>query len=150
MKETITTKSEVAILSIKDTSRFIEYLDLALKSANSIMLKLVFEKFSLISHPETKDFLALGKFIFKKYDNYDENIQIIKVEARSTYCVACSFGKTVKAYDVEYIKEDSNIFVVYNSSFAVNLDIFRGELIEFSWCNAFLSEVEVENLRKFK
>ncbi|WP_035645959.1 hypothetical protein [Flavobacterium sp. ASV13] len=150
MRKIITTKSKESILSIEDTLAFIECLDLALRNTSTEMLKEIFEKFDLIDHFESGDFLSMSRFVFKRYNNHEEKIQVVKVEHRNTYCVACSFGKKVKAYDIEYKKEDSNISIVYNSSFAINLEIFEGELINYSWCNAFLSKEEMKNILEIK
>lgn len=43
MRKTITTKNKGRILSIEEISRFIEYLDLALRNASTDMLKEIFE-----------------------------------------------------------------------------------------------------------
>lgn len=146
MTETIQTKGLNPILPFQNTQKFIKCLDSALMSVDIKKLKEVFERVELTTHSETNDFLSLGKYLFKKYTSIQQDIEIVKVEKRETRCIACSLGKAVLAYDITYKKIYSSFSVICLSSYAINLDINdKGELMEFAWCNAYLSKEEMND-----
>jgi hypothetical protein len=147
LKQAYYSKTSIPILSILDTFEFIRDLDFALVNCDTKKLYETFKKANLLNHYETKDFLAMGNYIFNKYNNSVENIELINVQDRISKCIACSFGKTVKAYDARYKKKESSISVIYTSSFAINLEINNGELVDFGWCNAFLNKKEINELK---
>jgi transcription elongation GreA/GreB family factor len=138
--------TNTSILSAQDTFEFTKNLDVALRTVDIKKLKEAFEKSSLLSHPETKDFLSQGTATFKRFNNLEERIELLNVEDRSTRCSACNLGKTVRAYDIQYRKQESTIFVEYKSSYAVNLEIVNSELYDFSWCNFYLNKQEMKEL----
>lgn len=145
MRETIYIKPITPILSVLDTFEFTKNLDVALRTVDIEKLKETFEKSKLLNHPETKDFLSQGTAILKRFNNQEERIEMLNVEDRNTRCSACSFGKTVRAYDVKY-KKHGFISVVYESSFAINLELINEKLYNFSWCNFFLNKEELSEL----
>jgi hypothetical protein len=138
--------TNTSILSAQDTFEFTKNLDIALRTVDIKKLKEAFEKSSLLSHPETKDFLSQGTATFKRFNNLEEKIELLNVEDRNTKCSGCNLGKTVKAYDVKYKKQESVISVVYTSSFAVNLEITNGGLYDFAWCNFYLNKEEYKEI----
>lgn len=142
MEQVTSLKKGTPILSILQTFEFTKDLDSALRTIDIKKLKETFAEASLVNHPETKDFLEQGVNTFKRFNNPEEGITLLNVEDRNTKCSACSLGKTVRAYDIQYRKQESFILVEYNSSFAVNLEIINGELYDFSWCNFFLNKEE--------
>lgn len=146
MKQATHPKTNTPILSLLDTFEFTKDLDLALRAVDFKKLKDVFVKANLLNHPETDDFLLQGERTFKKFKNPEEKITLLSVEDRNTKCSACSLGKTVRAYDIQFRKQESVIFVEYTSSFALNLEIINGELYDFSWCNFYLNKEEMKEL----
>lgn len=150
MEVTTNPEKNSPILSIMDTIEFMKRFDLAVKKLDLKILHKAFKDFRLDYHPETNDFLTTSKIIFAKYNNPKKNIHLIDVQKRDSKCIACSFGKKVIAYDVKFKKIESNYSVVYSSSFAINLDINLGELIDFVWCNTFLNKSEMNELRELK
>lgn len=148
MKLTTNLKNSLPLLSIQDTFEFTKNLDLALRSVDIQKLKDAFIKGNLLSHIEAKDFLLQGDNTFKKYHNPEEGVQLISVADRNTKCSACTFGKTVRAYDVKFKKKESFIYIIYTSSFAINLKIINGELYDYAWCNFFLNKKEMEDFIK--
>lgn len=142
MTQTISTANKTPILSILETFEFTKNLDLALRTVDIKKLKETFAEASLLNHPETKDFLEQGENMFKGFNNLAEEIELLEVKDRTTKCSGCTLGKTVRAYDIRYIKQESIISVEYTSSFAVNLEITNGELYDFSWCNFYLNKDE--------
>ena len=86
----------------------------------------------------TKDFLNQGKEIFTKYNN--PNIKVITITSHQTKCVACTFGRTVKGYQIQYEKLENGLTLIMSFTFAINLDIKENRLIDFGFCNAFLNQ----------
>ena len=146
MTQTISTENRIPILGILDTFEFTKNLDSALRTVDIKKLKETFAEASLLNHPETKDFLEQGVNTFKTFNNPEVSIKLLSVEDRNTKCSGCTLGKTVRAYDIRYRKQESVISVEYMASFAVNLEIINGELYDFSWCNFYLSKEEMKEL----
>jgi hypothetical protein len=146
MEQVTSLKKGIPILSILQTFEFTKKLDSALRTVDIKKLKETFAEASLLNHPETKDFIEQGVNTFKTFNNPEEGITLLNVQDRNTKCSACSLGKTVRAYDIRYRKQESVISVEYNSGFAVNLEIINGELYDFSWCNFYLSKEEMKEL----
>lgn len=148
MIQIISTEKRIPILSLNETNEFIQEIDFACIEANFDKLKNTLIKFNIINHPEAEDFLSQGQEMLKKFNNPDESITVASVSKRKSKCIACSFGKTVTVYDISYKKQNFLFSISYISSFATNLDIKNGLLIDFAWCNAYLSKNEMKELTK--
>jgi hypothetical protein len=146
MTQTISAIKRTSILSLNETNQFVKEIDLACIEVDFKKLKDTFIKAKLLNHLETNDFLMQGERSFKRFNNPAEGIELLEAKDRATKCSGCTLGKTVRAYDIRYRKQESIISVEYNSSFAVNLEIIDGELVEFGWCNFFLNKEEYKEI----
>lgn len=102
---------------------------------------------------EYNSFIEQAKEEHDYWHNNPLDIKINLVEEFDSKCIACSFGKIVKAYRVEYVKMKDSILagqLVYEKSFALNFEIKDNELINFGWCNAFLEQQELEAIEANK
>lgn len=92
------------------------------------------------------EFVAKAK---EKHHFWQENPLVLEIKSVNTFeskCIACSFGKKVKAFNVQFLKlKDAKLpgRIVYKISFAINFDIKDNEIIDIGWCNAFLEEKEI-------
>lgn len=137
--------SNSCILSQLETIDFIEDINRNCIELDSEGLKKTLIKYNLLNHPEAHDFLLQADNMFEQF-NKNPNIKIINVAKFDTKCIACSFGKTVKGYKVEYSKRENGLNLIYNWSFGINLDIQNEILFDFAHCNAFLSDTEYKKL----
>ena len=99
-----------------------------------------------MNYDDIDDFLVQAELIFKEF-KVKSNVR--SVNFHDSKCIACSFGRTVTAYEVFYTKSEDGILsnrIVYKKRFAINTQIIDGHLADFAWCNAFLSKEEMNEL----
>lgn len=138
-----------ALLSVHQTKRFLHELDLACRILDSDFLENTMKRLNLLDRKDAIDFLEESK---ERLDFWKDELPAIKIKNVTSFnsrCIACSFGKNVKVYQVEYEKNLSGIpsKVNYTNNFGINLQLKKGELIDFAWCNAYLKEEEMEELK---
>lgn len=104
-----------------------------------------------VNQEEYKDFIYQAK---REHQFWHENAMEIKINSVQSFeskCIACSFGKTVKAFNVQFLKlKDDKLpgRIVYKKNFAINFNIKDNELIDFGWCNAFLEQKEMKEIQE--
>lgn len=131
------------ILTAHDTLKFLKQTDLSFRLLDAGFLSEVLENFQLHQLPEGPDFLeeAWQHLGFWETGN---PVRIEEVTSFDSRCIACSFGKTVRAYEVNYsqalLAEKNSPRVHYTRSFAVNYLLDKGLLVDFAWCNGFLEK----------
>lgn len=138
--------SIVIIFSELETNIFLDEIHFACLSLDINSLKNTIIKFNLQNLIETKDFIAQAENVFNLFQNEQNNTNPIKIEPFDTRCIFCSYGKMVKGYEVEYRKKEDNYSIMYKGAFAINFEIENGNLKNFSWCNAFLSKIDIEKI----
>ena len=112
----------------------------------------VINKFQLKNYKQEdyNDFITVAK---EEHHFWFENPLEIKIKSVETFeskCIACSFGKTVKAYNLTFLKmKDENLLsrLFYQRSFAFNFEIINSELVDFGWCHAFLEKKEMVEIK---
>lgn len=149
------TQSEVKLvmLNAENTKLFLKDIEGVCKKLDFISLLKTFEKypFKNINFEEYTSFIDQAKYEINFWNNDPLDIKIKSVEEYDSKCIFCSIGKTVKAYNIKYLKmKDESLpgRIVYKKSFAINFEIIDNELIGFSWCNKFLDINETMNLLK--
>jgi len=147
--------SEVApsfLLDEANTQLFINEMDILCKNLDFKGIRNIFKRYPLESFNSTEA-LKFQLFTFDIYRSMNEDSKgfvVRKVEAFDSKCIACSFGKTVKAYRVEYTKNSENTLpyhYIYEQYFAVNFEIKENKLVDFMWCNLFLKQSEMKELK---
>ena len=133
------------ILSQLETIDFVEDIHRNCMEVDSEGLKKTLNKYNLLKHPETHDFLLQADSMFEQF-NKNPNIKILSVVKFDTKCIACAFGKVVNGYNVEYSKNEKGLNLIYNWSFGINLNIQKEMLFDFAHCNAFLSKSEYQKI----
>lgn len=134
------------LLPVVHTQVFAIEIKNACRGLDVHRIRQILVDYGLIDLPDTPDFLYQAIGIFK---DFEEKSNVREVKTHDSKCIACSFGKTVKVFEVTYVKPDdqgSPFRLQYTKSFAINLDIVEGRLMDFGWCNAFLSRQEMEKL----
>lgn len=134
------------LLSKNDTLNFESDLNLNCMNVDFMGLVKTFIKFNLSNHQDYKDFIQQAEEIFNLLNNEDLAIGLEKVTPFNSICIACSFGKKVNAYQVSYYKLEHNFRINYTGVYAINLKIEEGMLLEFAFCNAFLSQKEIQKI----
>lgn len=145
MTTVISTKAP--LLTVSQTTEFVKDIDEVCKLADLNKLKEVFSKYSL-SDKDAEDMIIRGRYIFRLFNNREKRIRVLSAESRFTKCVFCEFGKTVKAYDLEYEARQGEIAVIYTGSFAISFEIEDQMLMGYGFCNGYLSKNEMEELSK--
>lgn len=152
----IRTKSQSAIkegmLTAQETQLFISEMEEMCRKADFIGLIEILHKYPLkkVNQEEYKDFITQAKREHQFWHENPMEIKIISVESFESKCIACSFGKTVKAFSVEFRKMNDTKLpgrIVYQKSFALNFEIKDNELIDLGWCNAFLEKEEMNDIQ---
>lgn len=137
----IETKS--ILLNSELTEKFLQRIDLAIHSFDFIEIYKVILDFKFPITSDIHDFLDQAKIVTKVSDKYETIVE--NVTPFKTKCIACSFGKSVNGYEIQSaIKDCKNIRIT--SKTALYFEISGGELLDFGWCNAFLSMDEVVEL----
>ncbi|WP_395050538.1 hypothetical protein [Flavobacterium sp.] len=145
MTPVISTKAP--LLTVSQTTEFVKDIDEVFKLADLIKLKEVLSKYNL-RDKDAEDIVIRGRYVFSLFNNKEKRIRVLNAESRFTKCVFCEFGKTVKAYDVEYEQLVGEIAVIYTGSFAIFFEIENGILKQYGFCNGYLSKNEMEELSK--
>ena len=140
----IETKS--ILLNKLQTEEFLYRIDLAIKSFDLVeIIKVIFD-FKLTTAPDIRDFLDQAKIVTNISDKYDYIVK--SVTPFQTKCILCSFNKTVNGYEIQSaVKDCQNIR--FTTRIALYFDITGGELLDFGFCNGFLSREEVSQLNNF-
>jgi len=153
----IRTKDQSAIkegmLTAQETLLFIREVEEKCMKVDFIGLIEILNKYPLknINQEDYNDFISQAS---KEHQFWHENameIKIYSVQSFESKCIACSFGKTVKAFSVEFRKMNDIKLpgrIVYQKSFALNFEINNNELIDFGWCNAFLEQEEMKEIEE--
>ena len=145
--KTQSTKKE-ALLTTQDTQCIINEIASCCVNLDFMRLIEIITKYPLknLTPNDYIEFVAKAK---EEHHFWHENplvLEIKSVNAFESKCIACSFGKTVKAFNVQFLKlKDDKLpgRIVYKKSFAINFDIKDNEIIDIGWCNAFLEEKEI-------
>lgn len=137
--------SQDSLLTAYQTIEFVKDIDEACKLADLNKLKAVLSKHNL-SDKDAEDIVIRGRYVFNLFNNKEKGIRVLNSISRFTKCVFCEFGKTVKAYDVEYEQREGDITVIYTGSFAISFEIENEMLKGYGFCNGYLSKKEMEEL----
>jgi hypothetical protein len=147
------TAVKLVMLNAENTKLFLKDIDEVCKNLDFLSLLKTFEKypFKNINLDEYSVFIEQAKYEINFWYDDPLDIKIKSVEEYDSKCIFCSIGKTVKAYNIKYLKmKDESLpgRIVYKKSFAINFEIIDNELIDFSWCNKFLDINETISLSK--
>lgn len=146
------TIQKAAMLNAEDTLLFLSEIDKFCKNLdfnNSIQL-IKQTNFITFDQEDINDFLERAKEEHKLWYENPLEVKVNSIEPFNSKCIACSFGKTVKAYKVTYNQmKDIELpgRIIYERSFAINFEIINQELHDFSWCNVFLNKKEMDELK---
>ena len=139
------TDNKTVLLNSEQTEKFLKRIDIAMHSFDFNEIFKVILDLKLTDAPEIDDFLNQARYMTKVSEEYETIVK--SVISFKTKCIACSFGKIVNGYEIQSaVKDCENIR--YNTKTALYFDIKGGELLDFGWCNAFLSKEEVSELNR--
>lgn len=144
-------KKNVPLLDQRNTELFIKDIEEICKKVEFSRFAEIFDKYPLdnFGQGDRDYFLAQANREHQFWHNNSLEVKIKSVEEFESKCIACSFGKKVKGYSVEFLKMKDDRLpgrFNYKKSFAINFEIKDNELMDFGWCNAFLEQQEVEAL----
>lgn len=140
-------ESAIPLLSETETNQFLEAID-------QTLLEVDFHKFITTCK-------AFGVYETGDFDTNLDTIQRIEhslgpkdkrkiknVNTRLSRCAACYLGKTIKVYSLEYSRpmDDCDIRGIYQTEFGFMTATREGKLMDFGFCNLFLSGEECESL----
>ena len=152
----IRTKVQSAIkegmLTAEETRFFIREVEEKCMKVDFIGLIEILNKYPLknVNLEDYKDFITQAKMEHHFWHKNRLEVKINAVHPFESRCIACSFGKTVKAFSVQFLKlKDDRLSgrIVYKKSFAINFEIKDNEIIDFGWCNAFLEHDEMKEIQ---
>ena len=152
----IRTKVQSAIkegmLTAEETRFFITEVEEKCMKVDFIGLIEILNKYPLknVNLEDYKDFITQAKMEHHFWHKNRLEVKINAVHPFELRCIACSFGKTVKAFSVQFLKlKDDRLSgrIVYKKSFAINFEIKDNEIIDFGWCNAFLEHDEMKEIQ---
>ena len=152
----IRTKVQSAIkegmLTAQETRLFIRDVEEKCLKVDFIGLIEILNKYPLknVNQEDYKDFVTQAKIEHHFWHKNHLEVKINTVQPFESKCIACSFGKTVKAFSVQFLKlKDDRLSgrIVYKKSFAINFEIKDNEIIDFGWCNAFLEHDEMKEIQ---
>ena len=152
----IRTKDQSAIkegmLTAQETRLFIREVEEKCMKVDFIGLIEILNKYPLINvnQEDYKDFITQAKMEHHFWHKNHLEVKINAVQPFESRCIACSFGKAVKAFSVAFRKMKDNTLpgrIVYQKSFALNFEIKNNELIDFGWCNKFLEYEEMKEIQ---
>lgn len=140
------TDKKTVLLNSEQTEKFFQRIDLAIHSFDLVeIIKVIFD-FGLTNAPEIRDFLDQAKIVTQVSDKYETIVK--SVTPFQTKCIACKYGKTVNGYEIQSAaKGFENLRFTTRTAFY--FDITGGELLDFGFCNGFLSRAEVSQLNNF-
>lgn len=141
------------MLTAQETQLFIKEIEEKCLKVDFIGLIETLNKYPLknVNQEDYKDFITQAKIEHIFWYKNSLGITINSVQSFESKCIACSFGKTVKAFNVEYRKMNDTKLpgrIVYQKSFALNFEIKNNVLIDFGWCNAFLEQEEMKEIQE--
>lgn len=147
----IQTEQKTPLLDQRNTQLFLKDIETICEKVDFVSLSALLQKypFQNIDTGEYDSFIEQAK---REHNYWHHNPSEVKIKAITKFdskCIACSYGKTVKAYHVEYVKLNDERLpgrIVYNKNFALNFEIKDKELIDFAWCNKFLDRAEMKEL----
>jgi hypothetical protein len=152
MKTEITSAvAPIFLLDEANTQLFIKEMDILCKNLDFKGIRKIFKKYPLENFDRNEAFkFQIETFnIYRSMDEEYKGFVIKKVEPFDSRCIACSFGKHVKAYHVEYNKNIENNLpyqYTYQLHFAISFVIKENKLVDFMWCNLFLKRSEMKEL----
>ena len=141
------------LLTAQETQLFIKEMEEKCMKVDFIGLIEILNKYPLknVNQEDYKDFITQAKMEHHFWHKNHLEVKINAVQPFESKCIACSFGKTVKAFSVEFRKMNDIKLpgrIVYQKSFAINFEINNHELIDFGWCNAFLEQEEMKEIQE--
>jgi hypothetical protein len=147
------TTQKAAMLNAEDTLLFLSEMDklcnkMEFNTITNFILKTNFKTFE---QEDINDFIDRAKEEHKLWYENPLDVKVTSIAPFNSKCIACSFGKTVKAYQVTYNKMNDKILpgqFIYSRGFAIKFEIINGELNDFAWCNLFLNKNESDELSK--
>ena len=139
------------LLTAQETQLFIKEMEKKCLKVDFIGLIEILNKYPLknFNQEDYVDFITQAKMEHQFWHENAVEIKINSVQSFESKCIACSFGKTVKAFSVEFRKMNETKLpgrIVYQKSFALNFEINNHALMDFGWCNAFLEQEEMKVL----
>lgn len=139
------------MLNANDTLLFINEIDQLLKifDFKGIIELTKNYQFDFIDSQELEIFIDRALEENKKWYENPLEIKINTIEAFETKCIACFFGKSIKAYQAAYLQMKDDKLpgrIMYSRSLAIYFEIKNNELFDFGWCNAFLEKTEMAAL----
>lgn len=141
-------ETNTPLLNKEETNKFLKQMDLACRLLDIQFFSEVMERFRLRDHEDADEFLENAENSLGFWQDSKKPAQVSEVKEFRSRCLACVFGKTVKAYQVHYsLKGPGKTRIHYTRDFAVNFEIADGRLTDFGWCNAFLSAGEMDELQ---
>ena len=140
------------LLTAQETQLFIKEIEEKCMKVDFIGLIEILNKYPLknFNQEDYKDFVTQAKIEHHFWHKNHLEVKINTVQPFESKCIACSFGKTVKAFSVQFLKlKDDRLSgrIVYKKSFAINFEIKDNEIIDFGWCNAFLEHDEMKEIQ---
>ena len=140
------------LLTAQETQLFIREMEEKCMKVDFIGLIEILNKYPLknVNQEDYKDFITQAKMEHHFWHKNRLEVKINAVHPFESRCIACSFGKTVKAFSVEFRKMNDNKLpgqIVYQKSFALNFEINNNEMMDFGWCNAFLEQEEMKEIQ---
>ena len=140
------------LLTAQETQLFIKEIEEKCLKVDFIGLIEILNKYPLknFNQEDYKDFVTQAKIEHHFWHKNHLEVKINTVQPFESKCIACSFGKTVKAFSVQFLKlKDDRLSgrIVYKKSFAINFEIKDNEIIDFGWCNAFLEHDEMKEIQ---
>ena len=134
------------LLNNVDTINFVREIKIAFTTINYNLLHSTVDKYQLKNNIDIKEFLSDAQEVFLKFNNSLDKTSFSSVTPFNTNCIACSFGSKVDAYKIEYEKRMGGLIINYEGSFAIRLEIKNHNLTDIAFCNAFLSEKDIQKL----
>lgn len=140
------TDKKTVLLNSEQTEKFLQRIDLTIQSFDFIEIFKVVLDFKFPITQDIREFLDQAKIVTKVSDKYETIVK--SVTTFKTKCIACSFGKSVNGYDIQSVVKDCEN-IRFTTKTALYFEIIGGELLDFGWCNAFLSREDVSELYNY-
>lgn len=140
------TNNKAILLNKLQTEEFLQSIDSAIHSFDLAKIINVVLNYKFPITPDIRDFLDQAKDVTKVSDKYETIVK--NVSTFQTKCVACNFGKTVNGYEIQSVVKDCEN-IRFTTKTALYFDIVDGALLDFGFCNGFLSKQEVSELNSF-
>lgn len=140
------------LLTAQETQLFIKEVEEKRMKVDFMGLIEILNKYPLknVNQEDYNDFITQASMKHQFWHENGLEININDVQPFESKCIACSFGKIVKAFSVEFRKMNDTKLpgrIVYQKSFALNFEIKNNELIDFGWCNAFLENEGMKEIQ---